>query len=332
MKPTSSTASHPRASGCADPSETEELSGLLPDQKVPPQEIESTDTTILMSNYAPLLSPFRLHSRVSMEALRHKREADSPIFESASPGDAQEGKEDVFGTLASLSKSAHGITLAHTKTKQRVIYNRQHSQPPPSTWKSSQHDPYVRMRRHHTSPDGEMSTPKRKEPPPPLTLTHLSPLALKQVKVEQVVSGRPRLPSLQVPPRISSRNLAPIPFDALEPRTPFMAARPAPAPPEAPQAAPRLIFNQRSNNDAALHIESSPEAPRTPSPVNMQVTQLFTRISTYPEDRPDQRPTLMKGMSFFDTSPSPDHTHFRFAPSKATMKAVSGRIRKAVRV
>lgn len=332
MKPTFFTASHPRASTCTDPSETEEFSGLLSDQKAPTQETNPIDTTKLVSNYAPLLSPIKLHTRGSMEALRRKREANSPIFETASSGEVQKGEEDVFGTLASLSKAAHVITLAQRKTKQRIIYNRQHSQPAPSTLSFLQNDPYAATRRHHTSPDGEIHTLKRKEPPPPLTLTHRPPSALKQVMIEQVVSGRARLSSLQVPPRISSRNLAPVPFDALEPRTPFTAPRPAPAPPEAPQAARRLVSNQQSNNDAALQAESSPEAPRTPSPLNMQATQLFTRIWTYPEERPDQRPTLGKGMSFFDASPSPNHTHFRFAPSKATMKAVSGRIRKAVGV
>lgn len=312
-----------------DTSEQEEFSSLLSDL-TSHQNVGNSVNAKAGSSYAPLLSPIRLHSKASMEALRRKREPDSPIADTGR-GDCQEDDEDVFGTLAPLSKAARGITMANNKTKERIIYNRQHSQPPPSTMVFLQNDPYAGTQRRHTSPDGETGALKRKEPPPPLTLRYHSLSALKQVMVEQVVSGRPRIPSMQVPLRTSSRNHAPLAISTQYPHTPFMAPRPAPAPPGAPLAPRRLVINAENNKDTAFGRESSPTTPRTPSPEQMQV-QLLSRIPSYPDEHSEQRPTLVKGMSFFDDSPSPDHTHFRFAPSKATMRAVSGRIRKAVRV
>jgi hypothetical protein len=329
-KSTSAKQSHDRATETDHSSEQEEFSGLLLDHRATQHQSSLSTNANAGSTYKSLLPPIVLHSKASMEALRRQRGPDSPAFTRRSL--YQEDEEDVFGTLASLSTAAHGINLANNKTKERIIYNRQHSNPPPSAMRFLQSDPFAGTQRPHTSSDAETGTLKRKEPPPPLTLWNRSPSALKQVMVEQVVSGRPRLPSMQVPPRTSSRNRAPLPFGNQYPHTPFMAPRPAPAPPGAPLGPRRLVYNSELNSDTSNCLATSPKTPRTPSPEHLQAVPLLARIPSRPDYQSEQRPPLVKGMSFFDDSPSPDHTHFRFTTSKATMRAVSGRIRKAVRV
>lgn len=313
-----------------DSSEQEEFSGLLSDHKATQQNANFNSSVNVSSTHRALLPPIVLRSKASMEALRRQREPDSPAFTRGSR--CEEDEEDVFGTLASLSTAAHGINRASNRTKERIVFNRQHSNPPSSAMGFLHNDPYAGTQRRHTSPDGETGMLKRKEPPPPLTLNHRSPSALKQVMVEQVVSGRPRLPSMQVPPRTSSRTRAPLPFGVHYPHTPFMAPRPAPAPPGAPLGPRRIVRDSELKIDTSHRSDTSPKTPRTPSPEHMQAVPFLTRIPSNPNDQSGQRPTLVKGMSFFDDSPSPDHTHFRFTTGKATMRAVSGRIRKAVRV
>ncbi|GHJ84780.1 hypothetical protein NliqN6_1182 [Naganishia liquefaciens] len=292
-KPSSSVANRSDASTCTNSWETEEFSGLLLHHEGFGQKSSPISNTKFKTAYVPLLSPIRLHNKSSIEALRRRREQDNPTSGSTPHATKEEEEGDVFGTLASLSKAAYGITLAHRKNRQRILYNRQHSQPVAPSWEILRSDPYAAMQRRHTGPNEEVSTLRRKEPPPPLILSQRSPSALKQVMIEQVVSGRSRLPSTQVPLRSSSRSHALRPLAVVDPHTPFMAPRPAPAPPGAPQAARRVNSRQERSRDPALQRDTSPDSPRTPSPLHMQPSGLMTRISSYPADQSDQRPVLI---------------------------------------
>lgn len=299
-----------------DETEREEFSALLSETQLEQRQIRALDRP----RDVILLSPIRLHSKQSMDALRNARDSHET-----------DSDEDVFGRLAPLSKTTQGISVVSNRTKERIIYNRQQSHPPPSTMSFLQSDPYAGTQRRHTSPRTHSAAIKRKEPPPPLTLDQRSPSAVKQVTVEQVVSGRPRLSSTQVPVRKSSKTPALVRSVSETPFTPFSAPRPAPAPPGAPIAPRRIPTDQFSDVRHYASQGSSP-TPRTPSPEQSSVPEFLTRIHSNPDDHAEERPMLHQGMSFFEDSPSPDHTHFRFAPSKATMRDVSGRIRKAVRL
>lgn len=331
-----------------DETEREEFSSLLSDHLLE-NDNQTAHSKMQAAGSTVLLPPIRLHSKKSMEALRDEREyrsstsddewSDRGKFFTNRVDSLRQGvvstaddDEDVFGRLAPLSKTAHGIFTSNNKTKERIIYNRQQSHPPPSTMSFLRNDPYAGTQRRHTSPRGQPVAMKRKEPPPPLTLNHRSPSAVKQVMIEQIVSGRPRLSSFQVPVRKSSRGPAVVHSTGEIPYTPFNAPRPAPAPPGAPLAPRRVPPNSYTNNNHHTYRDSSPKTPLTPSPEQPQASQFLTRIRSSPDDQPDAKPLLTQGISFFEDSPSPDHTHFRFAPSKAAMRGVSGRIRKAVRI
>lgn len=299
-----------------DETEREEFSALLSEAQLEQHHLKDLERPRDMV----LLSPIRLHSKQSMEALRSKRDSDQT-----------DSDEDVFGRLAPLSHTAKSISVVSKRAKERIIYNRQQSHPPPSTLSFLRDDPYSSTQRRHTSPRDQSAAVKRKDPPPPLTLNQRSPAAAKQVMVEQIVSGRPRLPSQQVPVRKSSKVPALVRPVTDVPFTPFSAPRPAPAPPGAPLAPRRIPIDPFLDSHRYYREDSSP-TPRTPSPQQHAVSQFLTRVHSIPDVHAEEKPMLYRGVSFFDDSPSPDHTHFRFAPSKATMRDVSGRIRKAVRL
>lgn len=301
-----------------DETEREEFSSLLSDHQLEQQNRKTLgDSTNMV-----LLSPIRLRSKQAMDALRSKRDSDSTF----------DSDEDVFGRLVPLSKTSHGISVASVKTKERIIYNRQQSHPPPSTMSFLQNDPYAGTQRRHTSPRNQAAAVKRKEPPPPLTLDIRSLSTVKQVMIEQIVSGRPRLPSVQVPVRKSSKAPALMRSVTDTSYTPFSAPRPAPVPPAPPMASRRVTANPLPHANHFARHDSGPKTPQTSSPEQPAVAQFLTRIHSIPNDHPEERPMLLQGVSFFEDSPPPDHTHFKFAPSKATMRDVSGRIRKAVRL
>lgn len=179
-----------------------------------------------------------------------------------------------------------------------------------------QSDPYAGTQRRHISPRNHPAAVKRKEPPPPLTLDSRSPSTVKQVMIEQIVSGRPRLPSVQVPVRKSSRAPALVRSVTDTPYTPFSAPRPAPVPPAPPMAPRRATANPLPLGNHFARFDSGPKTPQTPSSEQPAVSQFLTRIHSIPDDHPEERPMLLQGVSFFEDSPPPDHTHFKFAPTK----------------
>ncbi|KAJ9104460.1 hypothetical protein QFC21_001955 [Naganishia friedmannii] len=317
--------------GWKDELECEEYAGLLSQQRSENDE-RRTYTSNAKSQAPALLPSIKLRSKASMDRLLANR---GPIISSplapthdnvSIVGDAhnswEEGEEDVFGSVGSLSKTANGISLANTRVKERNRLNRQLSHPPKMPKMTFlQSDPYAATPIYESNLHAQPVF-KRKQPPPALTLKGSAPSAINKVIVEQIVSGRPSLPFTQLPVRTTSKlAVVAVPQSEL-PHTPFMAPRTAPVPPGAPKAPGRLLTTTLQSHNSEASDSSGPHTPSTPSPV--QPKQSHQAVA---------RPAPTRGMSFFEDSPPPDQTHFRLGVNgKAAMREVSGRIRRVVRL
>ncbi|KAJ9115053.1 hypothetical protein QFC22_005381 [Naganishia vaughanmartiniae] len=325
-----------------DEVERKEFTGLLSQQRSE-NDARRNGSTDARSQTVALLPAIRLRSKASMERQSTNRGpvTSSPlapthdnvaIFGDAR-GSGEEEEEDIFGSVGSLSKTANGINLANTRVKERNRLNRQLSHPPPKAQKMSflQDDPYaatpIRDFDQHAQPIF-----KRKQPPAALTLKGRAPSTINKFVVEQIVSGRPSLPTAQLPVRTTSKSPFAAPQSAL-PQTPFMAPRTAPVPPGAPKAPGRLLITTLASHNSEASDSSGPHTPSTPSPKPPRAPALGHAPNSKHTQQIAARPTPTRGMSFFEDSPPPDQTHFRLGVnSKAAMKEVSGRLRRVVRL
>lgn len=313
-----------------DESEREEFSGLLSQQRSE-NDGRRTNTTDDKAQASILLPPIKIRSKASMDRLSFNR---GPVISSplapthdnvAIVGDGhhswEEEEEDVFGSVGSLSKTSNGISLANTRVKERNRLNRQLSHPPKTPKMTFlQSDPYAGTPDFGYNPHSQPVF-KRKQPPPALTLNGRAPSAMNKFVVEQIVSGRPSLPTAQLPLRTTSKLPVP-PIQSALPHTPFMAPRTAPVPPGAPKVPGRLLTSKLTWHTSEASESIGPHTPSTPSPE--QPKHGHPAIT---------RPAPTRGMSFFEDSPPPDQTHFRLGVnSKAAMREVSGRIRRVVRL
>ncbi|KAJ9107030.1 hypothetical protein QFC19_002899 [Naganishia cerealis] len=302
-----------------DEVEQEEFAGLLSHQQSEQSSMMDTKPRV-----AGLLPPIKLRNKASIERLSASRNSLGIPGPITIPHDNvsivgrdrhntwEEEEEDVFGSVGSLSRTATGITLASSRAKERISYNRQLSHPPVTQMHFLQRDPYGGTQ-SRTAPDfcEQAAVFRRKQPPPALTLNGRAPSALSKVVVEQIVSGRPSLPTTQLPMRTSSRLPTTAPQPSL-PHTPFMAPRTAPVPPRAPKAPGRLPTRSSEGRKSEASDSSSPHTPSTPSPEHLKSEQSHHHII---------QPAPTRGMSFFEDSPPPDQTHFRIGVnSKAAMR------------